>query len=107
MYVSIKQKRNTEKMASMIHSNISMESYFQRCVQNMYAKIKEHGLQEAFLNVNGNQEEFKKTGAMFNQTTAHDKLQNINKGDKLEITAYPAVQAFHSLLNISERFALE
>ena len=25
---------------------------------------------------------------MFNQTTAHDKLQNINKGDKLEITAF-------------------
>lgn len=68
-------------MASMIHSNISMESYFQRCVQNMYAKIKEHGLQDAFLNVNSNQDEFKKTGFLFCNEEIMTKICDLTEED--------------------------
>jgi len=70
-----------QKMASLIPSNISMETYFQRCVQNMYEKIKQHGLQEAFLNVNSNQEEFKKTGFLFCNEDVMTKICDLTEED--------------------------
>lgn len=68
-------------MASMIHSNITIESYFQKCVQNMYEKIKRHELQEEFLNVNSNQEEFKKTGFLFCNEDVMSKICDLTEED--------------------------
>ena len=70
-----------QKKTSLIPSNISMETYFQRCVQNMYEKIKQHGLQEAFLNVNSNQEEFKKTGFLFCNEDVMTKICDLTEED--------------------------
>lgn len=80
MYDSIKQKKH-QKMASWIHSNITIESYFQKCVQNMYEKIKQHGLQKEFLNVNSNQEEFKKTGFLFCNEDVMSKICDLTEED--------------------------
>lgn len=58
-----------------------METYFQRCVQNMYAKIKEHGLNEDFLNVDSNQDEFKKTGFLFCNHAVISKISDLTEED--------------------------
>ena len=47
----------------------------------MYEKIKQHGLQEAFLNVNSNQEEFKKTGFLFCNEDVMTKICDLTEED--------------------------
>lgn len=70
-------------MASLIHSKISLESYFQRCVQNMYAKIKEHGLEEAILNLTCDEDEFnyERGGFLFCNHEVISKISELTEED--------------------------
>ena len=60
-----------------------MESYFQRCVLNMYTKIKEHGLEEAILNQKSDEDEFdyERGGFLFCNLEIISKISELTEED--------------------------
>jgi hypothetical protein len=75
-----KQEVPLYPMASLYND---METYFQRCVQNMYAKIKEHGLEEAILNQKSDEDEFdyERGGFLFCNHEIISKISELTEED--------------------------
>ena len=61
--------------------NLNYQFNFLRCVQNMYEKIKEHDLQDDFLDIDCTTEEFKNTGFTFCDHNVINKIYDLTKDD--------------------------
>ena len=68
-------------MAAIYETTDHLESYFQKCVENMHKKIKDNKLTEEFLNISFDGTEFKKNGFMFHTKPVITKIDRLTDSD--------------------------
>ncbi len=83
MYIKKIKINVIKQMTTLVDTNDNTEirDYFQKCLDNMYQKIKDNNLTDQFLNINIATHIFKKKGFMFSNESVIREIERLTDSD--------------------------